>query len=149
MKLLKDRLEEKMERIPESGCWIWMGALDRDGYGQIGARGKSLKAHRASYEMFTGPIPKELHIDHLCRVRACCNPHHLEPVTPRENVLRSEGVAAACAVKTCCVNGHPYDETNTGVHNNKRYCRECKKKRNREYTARNRLVKERASPLED
>jgi hypothetical protein len=74
------------------GCWLWTAHVNpRTGYVQfrIGGRsGKMVLAHRWSYEHFVGPIPDGLQIDHLCRVRHCVNPSHLEPVTARENRLR-------------------------------------------------------------
>ena len=71
-----------------TGCWIWQRARNREGYGCIKSNGILLRAHRVAYEIVKGPIPEGLTIDHLCRVRACINPDHLEPVTGRENTLR-------------------------------------------------------------
>jgi integrase len=59
-------------------CWIWTGKLQKDGYPRWG-KGGSL-AHRAAYELFIDSIPEGLQLDHLCRVRPCVNPAHLEPV---------------------------------------------------------------------
>ena len=73
----------------ENGCWLWTGGIQPKGYGTFRFRGKHYLAHRAAYEMFVGPIPDGLEIDHTCCVRHCVNPDHLEPVTPSENVLRS------------------------------------------------------------
>lgn len=71
-------------------CWLWTAALDRHGYGVFGvAKGRgSARAHRVAYELVNGPIPGSLPLDHLCRVRACVNPAHLEPVTVAENNRR-------------------------------------------------------------
>lgn len=88
---LIERLLAKV-RPADSGCWIFTGAIAASGYGVIGAgpRGTGVAlVHRAAYEHFVGPIPAGLHIDHLCRVRACCNPEHLEAVTQRENNARA------------------------------------------------------------
>ena len=74
--------------VDESGCWLWQGYKNPKGYGIAGHNGKICRAHRVMYEELVGPIPEGLDIDHLCRVRHCVNPDHLEPVTRRENILR-------------------------------------------------------------
>jgi hypothetical protein len=75
--------------VDENGCWIWQLQRSPNGYGRTQRNGKVTTAHRASYERLVGPIPEGLHLDHLCRVRLCVNPAHLEPVTPLENNRRS------------------------------------------------------------
>ena len=117
----------KKTEIIESGCWLWLGYTDRKGYGIFGvSSGKTVKAHRFSYELFVGPIPEGLPLDHLCRTRNCVNPFHLEPVTNQENVIR--GFRARTA-KTHCKNGHELTESNTYHHPKTgwRDCRKCRK----------------------
>lgn len=72
----------------ETPCWRWLKALDKDGYGTCSVDNRYVRAHRLSYEWDRGPIAEGLVLDHLCRVSACVNPDHLEPVTVRENTLR-------------------------------------------------------------
>lgn len=76
----------------EGGCWLWTGTIRPDGYGVIYIASKALRfrtsAHRYSYQLIKGAIPEGLELDHLCRVRKCCNPDHLEAVTHAENLRR-------------------------------------------------------------
>lgn len=127
MRSLRDRWEAKVQKSDE--CWLWTGWVTPNGYGQIreGSRNaRVLYAHRVAYELFMGPVPEGLQLDHLCRVRHCVNPFHLEAVTTRENTLRGTGPAAKCARVTHCPQGHPYDEENTHVdRRGKRVCRAC------------------------
>lgn len=105
-------------------CWLWKSACTQKGYGIIrlgGRSGRNAGAHRFAYEMCVGPIPDGLQIDHLCRVPACVNPDHLEPVTPQENVVRSARFRV-----THCPRGHEYTEANTYYEKaTKRRCRAC------------------------
>ena len=109
-------------------CWLWIASCTNNGYGQFRTRrGKVVTylAHRFAYEMLAGPIPSGLTLDHLCRVRQCVNPSHLEPVTNRENLMR--GIRTGGGVnKTHCLRGHPFDEINTYRKNGRRHCRTCR-----------------------
>jgi hypothetical protein len=124
--------------IDPSGCLLWAGYIDKDGYGKTSAvRPRTLTVHRVMYEWFAGPIPPGLVLDHLCGVRHCANVAHLEAVTVRENVLRSHGLPAVNARKTHCAHGHPFDEANTLHVRGQRQCRTCNRERERaRYTAR-------------
>lgn len=114
-------------RLAPSGCWLWTGATYPAGYGKTGVDGRTLLAHRVSYELFVGPIPEGLQLDHLCRVRNCVNPAHLEPVTAAENTLRGNGPAAVNARKSSCVRGHPLSGNNLYVcPRGRRECRKCR-----------------------
>ena len=81
-------LFEQTHPIPFSGCWAWAGGLDKDGYGKVKVAGRDLRAHRVAFEVKYGPIPDGFLSDHLCRVRCCVNPDHLDVVTPSVNILR-------------------------------------------------------------
>ncbi len=114
--------------VDDDGCWIWqLRCMRKGGYGLITVAGGPKLAHRVSYEVFVGPIPSGLQIDHLCRVRLCVNPDHLEPVTARENIMRSPFAPAAInARKTHCPQGHEYTPENTyRQHHGGRLCRTC------------------------
>lgn len=116
------------------GCWLWIGAVNNKGYGSTSVSNRSVMAHRWSYELFVGPIPDGLHIDHLCRIRNCVRPDHLEPVTLAENNRRS-------SMKTSCKYGHPFDDANTYVGTTYRDCRACGRVRAAAYKARKRAAR--------
>lgn len=121
-------------------CWIWLGYTEQDGYGRIampvgeGGEYRKRQAHRVIYEILVGAVPSELQLDHLCRVRCCCNPAHLEPVTPGENIRRSDLSKRGqhWRDKTHCPKGHEYTEENTYRNHNGRWCKACAKEKNRE-----------------
>lgn len=128
--IILERFQDKYIPDPNSGCWLWTAYCDPKGYGRFRLRGRIVGAHRASYEIFVGPIPDGLYIDHLCRVRSCVNPAHMELVTNQENIRRGEAGKATGIrqrAKTHCPSGHPYNEENTYQHTRSRQCRECKK----------------------
>lgn len=87
-------------------CWTWTGKLMKNGYAIYSTMGKSILVHRFSYKYFCGPIPKNKVIDHLCRVRHCVNPDHLEVTTQQVNILRGTGASAQNARKIYCDKGH-------------------------------------------
>lgn len=111
-------------------CWLWLGDKNENGYGRISINGKSVKAHRFSYESIVGPIPPGLTLDHICKVRNCVNPAHLRPMTLRENVLCGDGIGVRNGKKTHCKNGHEFSQENTFLRNKRGYrsCRTCMKR---------------------
>lgn len=122
-----------------SACWEWVGCLTKGGYASIyydhPERNKKLNnygGHRMSYELFVGQIPPTFEVDHLCRVRHCVNPAHLEAVTRQENNRRSTSFTAVNAAKTHCLRGHLLTGDNLierlGVKGKPmRNCRECQR----------------------
>jgi hypothetical protein len=132
-KPLYERMMSKIDVDSLSGCWRWLGghAVGRGNshYGKVGGEdGRTLRAHRAMYEILVGPIPEGLTLDHLCKNTLCVNPQHLEIVSGSENSRRTR--------TTCCKNGHPWTEENTIYETkNSRYpgqgrrCRACAKAR--------------------
>lgn len=85
---IRERVDERIIR-DSSGCWLWDGHLGRNGYGSIHVDRRPRYAHRVVWELERGPIPAGLTLDHLCRVRRCVNPDHLEPVSSAENIRRA------------------------------------------------------------
>lgn len=118
---VKDRIENIVFFEPNCGCWLWGGSVASTGYGTMTVLGRTRMAHRASYEAYKGAIPVGLHIDHLCKVRCCVNPEHLEAVTVQVNNSRSP---ASVKLATHCKHGHPFSGDNLQIGRQRR-CREC------------------------
>lgn len=116
--------------VTESGCWLWTGYVMANGYARYWRADGSTMAHRYAYQLHKGPIPEGLQLDHLCRVRCCVNPDHLEAVTIKTNVLRGIGITANNAKLTHCKHGHPLIPENIyQYHDNGRRCRICRANR--------------------
>ena len=129
---------------PDLGkCWIWTASVNAKGYGIMGVNIGSTMVHRISWSIHGYDIQKGEQIDHLCRVRCCVNPNHLEVVSPKVNSNRGYGPTAKNARKTHCPKGHPYSGENLylyvgGKHKGNRQCRICGRERQREYQKRKR-----------
>ena len=120
--------------VDAHGCWVWDRWKCHQGYGRASIGGGSTKtvvAHRVAYEVFVGPIPEGLTLDHLCRNRACVNPYHMDPVTHRVNILRGEGACARNARKTHCKRGHEFTPENTYWSARGRGCLTCRREADR------------------
>jgi hypothetical protein len=120
--------------VDANGCWIWQQGKRDTGYGRVQRDKRDCLAHRVYYERFIGPIPTGLTLDHLCRVRTCVNPAHLEPVTLAENKRRGMSPNAINARRTHCLRGHAFTEANTYHRPDKpwlRNCRACARMRDR------------------
>jgi len=130
---IQSRFEAKID-VDYDGCWLWNACISAEGYGRFGVDGRIWFAHRYAYELYNGPIPIGLEVDHLCRIKNCVNPAHLEAVTHRENVLRGDSPIISGQynkVKTHCKNGHSYSGSNLKFYRNghgsfARICRSCK-----------------------
>lgn len=125
-----------MVQVDDGGCWRWQGYVGPKGYGQVRGVGRTESAHGAAYREWKGEIPQGWTLDHLCRVRDCVNPEHLEAVPHRINLLRGETVTAQHAAKTHCPQGHPYAGDNLIVRpkpngGSGRTCRTCRDQRNK------------------
>jgi len=126
--------------VDDAPCWLWTGFHNEYGYGRINIQRRLHLVHRVTFEIFAGLVPDGLELDHLCRVRLCANPAHLEPVTRRINVLRGVSPVAEHARATHCPRGHPYDLLNTYINpsTGSRGCRICVREAGRRYAARKR-----------
>jgi hypothetical protein len=117
-KPFEERFWKFVMPVPFAGCWIWLGYVDKAGYGRISIpyKNKNYKqphkaalAHKAAYEHFVGLVPEGLELDHKCRTKCCVNPDHLEPVTRKENIRRGDVsfvLKKKYMTQAYCIRGH-------------------------------------------
>lgn len=133
------RLAARLAVNPQTGCWEFQGYLNQKGYGLVGRKGKMWRVHRYVFQLLAGPLIDGLQLDHLCRVRHCANPCHLEQVTAKTNVERAEKASGQRnAHKTHCPQGHPYTGRNLIREEGRRRCRKCQRLRKAKREARQR-----------
>lgn len=122
------RFERQVDRSGPNGCWLWTGTTRR-GYGRIRDEPptyRALTASRVAYELYVGPIPEGMVIDHLCDNPTCVNPEHLEAVTQSVNLQRR--VDRRTGV---CRRGHPFDGERREGGYVVRFCRTCRRDQER------------------
>jgi len=144
MKPIMERFEAKISPEPMSGCWLWVGAIDGSGYGQMNINGKTVKSHRLSYAHFVAPIPPGYCVCHKCDTPACVNPDHLYVGTFKDNAVDKVkkgrmvmGIGNAPDLKrkqTHCIHGHLFNAKNTYYRpRGGRQCRKCTAVSTRKY----------------
>lgn len=126
-------------------CWVWFGATNSKGYGCLGVDGRGYLAHRVAYAEEVGPIPDGMQINHICGIKPCVRPDHLEVVDASGNIRHARGTGLMApsllsqdnSTKLICRNGHPYSPDNTYVNpQGHRVCRTCKRQSDRRRTER-------------
>lgn len=134
------RVTNRIDYNGPDGCWQWIGAVSDLGYGTVSLTGEKTKhAHRAVFELYYGPIPQGLVLDHICRNPGCVNPEHLEPVTQRENMNRGNSPSNVAKRTGYCGRGHALTPENVCIRaNGHRLCRTCRDMRNDRRTVRHR-----------
>lgn len=126
VKPFEEKFWPKVEVDPNSGCWLWTGALFPGGYAALGGKGTTTNAHRLAYEHFVGPVPSDMDVDHKCRVRCCVNPAHMVVATRKENIRRAIEAGAHVGAATHCPRGHAYEGENVHWVEGRRYCQTCR-----------------------
>ena len=133
---LRERFEARVDRngpyrwALKSRCWLWTGEISIDGYGKLWRADGSRMAHIISFELFVGPVPDGMTLDHECHTTNCVNPDHLTPKTCLENVRNGK---THNAVKTHCKRGHEFTPSNTRLYRGRRVCITCSKEYRHNY----------------
>ena len=124
--LIESNWWDKVEVGNDDECWLWKQSTGSHGYGQTWDGNTVILSHRVAWVLSNGQdIPEGMTIDHICRVRKCCNPSHLRMLSNIDNA-KDNGQS----LKTHCPRNHPYDDINTYIDSKgHRRCRECAKLR--------------------
>lgn len=122
----EERFLAKVNKGVGDACWLWTGGVSDTGYGSFGDNGRTQSAHRWSYEHFVGPVPEGLDLDHLCRIRRCVNPTHLEAVTHRVNALRGDAPGIVAWRTNVCHRGHSLEDAYLAHRSDGRITRRCR-----------------------
>lgn len=135
----EERLLHYLPNRSEGECWLWNGSTNGRGYGVMNIGKVQYRAHRLAYEVWVGPIPDGLTLDHVkawgCTSSLCCNPAHLEPVTAGENSLRGDCPWAEHRRQEKCIRGHEFDLTRVVDGKEYRDCSECRRIRSKKSRA--------------
>lgn len=123
-----DSFLNKVQLEPNSGCWIWVGARSRHGYGSLRDGKRIIAAHRWIYEELVGSIDPDKEINHKCGLKPCVNPQHLEQITHTENIR-----LAVKPAKSHCKRGHL--RTYRRPDDNSLDCRICRNEAARRHSA--------------
>lgn len=151
----REYIEARIDRNDPGGCWLWTGHVNQEGYGLVcRRRGASpQRAHRFVFAVLVGPVPTGTEMDHLCHVRHCVNPEHLQAVTHAVNISPERApswIANINRDKTHCDYGHEFSDENTslvsivrnGNHYTLRHCRTCQRRRAAERAKRLRVARQ-------
>lgn len=131
------------DKVDVGDCWLWTAATST-GYGRFWDGERLVQAHRWAYETLVAPVPEGLDLDHMCRVRACVNPDHLQPVTRSTNLLRGNvGIPRGYRFETCKSGRHPLQGPSADVQtysDGSRECRPCRLEARRERYAKTKVA---------
>lgn len=137
MSTVVDRIMAHVIETPgplDTPCWVCTYAQNYSGYTRINDDGRIRRCHRAMYEEAVGAIPDGLVCDHICRVRNCVNPAHIEIITQRANVLRGDHPLVLLWRTNTCKRGHSLDGAYLAPDGSRR-CRTCQDEHNVRYNA--------------